>query len=63
MQVGSASSAGLAFEQIARSIQSMNDLNSQIVDSNQELSGKFLKMNVEEKVQDAASDSQVDLLA
>ncbi len=61
MQVGSAFNAGQAMEQVSRSIQAVNDLNKEIVDKNQDLSGKMLKVAVEEKVQ--PSENQIDFMA
>ena len=58
MQIGSTGS-----EQVARSAQAMNDILKMAVDSNQELSGKLVKMTAEQKVSQAQQENTVDFRA
>lgn len=57
---------GPQFDQLAKSVQALNNLNQKIVDSHQEISGKLLGMTVSEKVgaQKLSSQAQaIDYLA
>jgi hypothetical protein len=65
MQIGTATSGNAAMDQVARSIQAMNQLNQTIVDETQELGNKMLRVSTEAKVasENPAAEQVIDFLA
>lgn len=53
----------MAMNQAARSAERMNQLNQTIVDANQQMSGKLLRVGVEAKVSAQEAQNKLDLLA
>lgn len=63
MQVGTSFDPAMAMNQVARSAERLNQLNQNIVDASQEMSGKLISMNAEAKVSAQQNQSKLDLLA
>lgn len=65
MQIGTATTGNVAFDQASKAIQAMNQLNQTIVDETQELSDKMLRVSTEAKVssQNPAAEQVIDFLA
>jgi len=62
MQIESAQGSEMAANQISRSINAVNDILKQSVNSSQEMNGKLINMTVEQKV-GSERIGAIDLLA
>jgi hypothetical protein len=63
MQVGSAFNVSQAMAQVSRSVEQINQLTQNIVDTSQNLDNKLVHVNAEAKVQNSGREQILDLLA
>ena len=63
MQIQANHASTAAAQQIARSVEMLNQLNQTIVDTSQDMAGKLIKVAVTDKIAENEKAGKLDLLA